>query len=335
MSTFSRTLKNNVNEVVKKVLDGDVRTIARLITLIEDGSFEIADILAKLHTYTGKAHIIGITGPPGVGKSCLIDKLIREYRKKGLSVGVLAIDPTSPFTGGALLGDRIRMKEHSTDSGVFIRSMGSRGSLGGLSKATGYAVKVLDASGKDIVIIETVGAGQTQVDIIKYAHTVVLVLMPKIGDEIQAMKTGIYEIGDIFVVNKADQENADQAVREIEEFVEYEYERLKERGVHPIWKKPVIKTVAVKGEGINKLVEEIEKHKNFLIESKIMEKLKIEKSRSEVLEVLSQKIYEHILRKTGTDEEFKSILHKVALGEVDPYSAANLLLKKFILNWEA
>ncbi|MGP3667166.1 MAG: methylmalonyl Co-A mutase-associated GTPase MeaB [Candidatus Bathyarchaeota archaeon] len=330
MSTLNRILHEDVDEFVKKVLNGETRAIARLITLIEEGNSEAMNVLAKLHTYTGKAHVIGVTGPPGVGKSCLIDRLIREYRKKGLSVGVLAVDPTSPFTGGALLGDRIRMKEHSTDSGVFIRSMGSRGSLGGLSRATGYAVKVLDASGKDVVIIETVGAGQTQIDVIKYAYTVVLVLMPKLGDEIQAMKTGIYEIGDIFVVNKADQDNADQTVREIEEYVEYDYEKLKERGFHKIWKKPVVKTIAVRGDGIDKLVEEIDNHKNFLVESGMMEKLKMEKNKLEVLEILSQKIYEHVLKKANIDGEFKNVLSKVTSGEVDPYSAANLLLKRFV-----
>lgn len=318
-------------EILKKILDGDFKTIARLITLIEDEDPKAMEIVSQLHKYTGKAHIIGITGPPGVGKSCLISRLIERYRRKGKTVGVIAIDPTSPFTGGAILGDRIRMCEHTLNKGVFIRSMGSRGSLGGLSKATGNAIKVLDASGKDIVIVETIGIGQTQVDIVKYAHTVVIVLMPKMGDEIQAMKTGFYEIGDIFVVNKADQENADKTAMLIEDMLMVEKNRLwNPKKVDLGWEKPVLKTIALTDEGIDKLIEKIEEHKEYLVKSGLIEKFREKKSEDEILDALTIKLQEYVLANLKKTEEFKSLVKKTSRGELDPFSAANQLIKRFL-----
>ena len=315
--------------IVKKVLDGDFKTIARLITLIEDENPKAIKIVSKLHKYTGKAHIIGVTGPPGVGKSCLISRLIGEYRRKNKTVGVVAVDPTSPFTGGAILGDRIRMGEHTLDKGVFIRSMGSRGSLGGLSRAAGNTIKVLDASGKDLIIVETIGIGQTQVDIVKYAHTVIIVLMPKMGDEIQAMKTGFYEIGDIFVVNKADQEDADKTVMLIEDMLKLEKGKIKEK-IIPEWEKPVLKTVALTGEGISKLVEKIEEHKEYLLKSGLIERFKEEKSETEVLDALTSILQDYVLTRVKETEEFKVLVKKTSGGEIDPYSAANQLIKKIL-----
>ena len=318
-------------EIVGKVLEGDLRTIARLITLIEDGDPQTSEIISQLYKYTGKAHIIGVTGPPGVGKSCLVDKLIAEYRKMGKTVGVIAVDPTSPFTGGAILGDRVRMKEHSLDKGVFIRSMGSRGSLGGLSKATSNVIKVLDASGKNVIIVETVGIGQTQVDIVKYAHTVLVVLMPKMGDEIQAMKTGFHEIGDIFVVNKADQENADRTVMILEEMLEAGKGRsgeAKKAGLE--WEKPVLKTIATTGEGVHELVETIEKHKEYLVNSKMIEKIREKRSEAEILDSVLAKLQDYIFKDIAQTDWFKDMVKRIAAGEIDPSSAAEKVVKKIL-----
>ena len=199
-----------IDELIEKMLEGDKKATARLITLVENDEGKAREIVKKIYPYTGKAYIVGITGPPGSGKSTLLDKLIKQVRSEGLIVGVIAIDPTSPFTGGALLGDRIRMQRHSTDPSVFIRSMATRGSLGGLAKATNDAIKILDAYGCDVIFVETVGVGQTEVDIVKTADTVVLVTIPGLGDDIQVIKAGLVEIADIFVVNKAEREETDK-----------------------------------------------------------------------------------------------------------------------------
>ena len=249
----------------------------------------------------------------------------------GKTVGVIAVDPTSPFTGGAILGDRVRMKEHSLDKGVFIRSMGSRGSLGGLSKATSNVIKVLDASGKNVIIVETVGIGQTQVDIVKYAHTVLVVLMPKMGDEIQAMKTGFHEIGDIFVVNKADQENADRTVMILEEMLEAGKGRsgeAKKAGLE--WEKPVLKTIATTGEGVHELVETIEKHKEYLVNSKMIEKIREKRSEAEILDSVLAKLQDYIFKDIAQTDWFKDMVKRIAVGEIDPSSAAEKVVKKIL-----
>jgi len=302
------------------VLAGNRGSIARAITIIENDNSETQKLIASVYSHTGKAHIIGLTGPPGSGKSTLIEKIIREYRRKDKTVGVIAVDPTSPFTGGAFLGDRIRMQELSTDQGVFIRSMATRNYLGGIAKATKDAAKVLDAAGKDIVIVETVGAGQSEVEIIKVAKTIVVICAPGLGDEIQAIKAGIMEIGDIFVVNKADRENADKAVMDIQAILQLNN---KERA----WKPPVLKTVALTGEGVPQLIEKIEEHNRFL-EKELERKRSREKAEAELVEAIKEKMATSIIEELRSKGKFEEFLQKILEKKIDPASAAEKLLKE-------
>jgi LAO/AO transport system kinase len=219
-----------VSGVVEKVIAGDVRSVARLIRDIDDQVPEVRDVLKALYAHTGKAYVIGITGAPGVGKSTLVDQMVNHYRQRGNSVGVLAVDPTSPFSGGAILGDRIRMQRHSLDDGVFIRSLATRGHFGGLSQSTRSAIDVLDAMGKDYVIVETVGVGQDEVDVVKSAQTTVIVVIPGMGDDIQAIKAGILEVGDLFVINKADREGADKTFNELRQMIDMGHEKYEKGG---------------------------------------------------------------------------------------------------------
>ena len=246
-----------MNDIVKKVLEGDPRSIARLITLAENSNPMVVNAMKNIHPHTGNAHVIGITGVMGSGKSTLICELTRKYREKGLKVGIVAIDPTSPFSGGALLGDRIRMMELATDDGVFIRSMGTRGMLGGLTSAVYDVVEILDASGKDIVIVETVGVGQAEVDVVKIADTTLVVLVPGLGDAVQTIKAGVMEIADIYVVNKADRPGVEQTLAEVQSLVDIACTG-NDR------KTPIVKTISKNGVGVEDLILEIENHKNFL-----------------------------------------------------------------------
>ena len=246
-------------DLVEKILQGDTRSAARLISLVENGSGEATSALKALYPHTGRAYVIGVTGPPGSGKSTLTDQITTQLRQMEKSVGVIAVDPTSPFTGGAILADRIRMQRHSLDRQVFIRSMATRGHLGGLSRATNDVVDILDAMGKDFIIIETVGVGQDEVDIVRTAHTTLVIAVPGLGDEIQAIKAGIMEIGDIFVVNKADREGADRTVLEIEMMLEH-------GDSDSGWRPRVFKTAATRGEGVEALVRGVLEHREFLFE---------------------------------------------------------------------
>jgi len=309
-----------VKQLVNGVLKGDKQSIAKTITLIENNLPETQEVVSLLYPHTGKAHIIGVTGPTGAGKSTLIEKLVKQLRKNRKTVGVVAVDPTSPFTGGAFLGDRVRMQDLSTDEGVFIRSMATRGSLGGLAKATKDAVKVLDAAGKDAIIVETVGAGQTEVDIIKIAHTVVIVLAPGLGDDIQAIKAGIMEIGDVFVINKADRENADRAISDVEAMLEMNQEKKE-------WRPPVVKTTAITGEGVPELVDKINQHRSFL-KSGVLQKQYLQRAESELEEAIRLKITETVLNDLKKTSEFNEFLHKILEREIDPDSAAEALLKQ-------
>ncbi|MBU7043050.1 MAG: methylmalonyl Co-A mutase-associated GTPase MeaB [Theionarchaea archaeon] len=307
-------------ELVDQLLNGDRRACARLITLVENDDPQAQEALKTLYPHTGNAHIIGVTGPPGAGKSSLVDKLTEVYRSQEKTVGVIAVDPSSPFTGGALLGDRIRMQERATDTGVFIRSMGTRGHMGGLSVCTKDAIKILDAFGKDIIIVETVGTGQDEVDIIKAADTVLVVTMPSLGDDIQAIKAGILEIGDIFVVNKSDLEYADKAVLELEMMLDFGEERL--------WKPPVIKTVANTGEGIPTLAEAIKSHMTFLQDNNLLEEKRKIKVRMELLEVLNQCVTKKILEKCEKTDEFNTLIDSITQRKMDYYTAAEKLLQQ-------
>lgn len=306
-------------ELVKNLLQGDKRACARLITLVENDAPEAKEALKELYPYTGKAHVIGVTGPPGAGKSSLVDKLTQYYRDRNKTVGIIAVDPSSPFTGGALLGDRIRMQDRATDAGVFIRSMGTRGHMGGLALATKDAIKILDAFGKEIIIVETVGTGQDEVDIVQAADTVVVVTMPSMGDDIQAIKAGILEIGDIFVVNKADLDYADKAVMELEMMLDLNSEKK--------WNPPVIKAVANMGEGITELAEIIQSHMEYLRKEGLFEKRRRVKVETELIEVLNQYIVKDILEKTKKSNEFDDLVTCIVQREMDCHTAAEKLLQ--------
>src|SRR5450631_838334 len=271
--------------LAENVLAGDIRVAARLMRDIDDTRPQAVDELKKLYPHTGNAYIIGITGPPGAGKSTLVDQLIYEFRKKGRKVGVVAIDPTSPFTGGAILGDRIRMNRHAEDEGVFIRSLATRGALGGLSRSTSDVALVMDAFGMEIVIIETVGVGQDEVDIVKTAHTTCVVMVPGLGDDIQAIKAGILEIGDVFVVNKADREGADRTTRELENMLEMR------KAVEGSWSPKVMKTVAQRGTGVEELVDEILGHREFLFSSGNIETFLRERNELHFVDILRDSLY--------------------------------------------
>ena len=312
-----------IDDLIERMLKGDKKATARLITLVENDEEKAREIVKKIYKYTGKAYIVGITGPPGSGKSTLLDKLIKQARSEGLIVGVIAIDPTSPFTGGALLGDRIRMQRHSIDPGVFIRSMATRGSLGGLAKATNDAIKVLDAHGCDVIFVETVGVGQIEVDIVKTADTVMLVTIPGLGDDIQAIKAGLMEIADIFVVNKAEREETDKTVFELELMLDLEKEKWEERG----WRPPIVKTVATLNKGIGELWEKINEHREWLTKTgRVKEKRKF-RAEEEVKAIISDFVVSKVSKELEK-EEIKELVEKIAEREIDPYSAAEVILEK-------
>ncbi|WP_297437120.1 methylmalonyl Co-A mutase-associated GTPase MeaB [Thermococcus sp.] len=312
-----------IEDLIERMLRGDRRATARLITLVENDEEKAREIVKKIYPHTGKAYIIGITGPPGAGKSTLLDKLIHVAREEGKIVGVIAIDPTSPFTGGALLGDRIRMQRHSTDPGVFIRSMATRGSLGGLAKATSDAIKVLDAYGCDLIFVETVGVGQIEVDVIKTADTVVLVTVPGLGDDIQAIKAGLMEIADIFVINKADKEGADATYFELNMMLDLEKERWERRG----WRPPIVESVATTMRGIRELWNVINEHRRFLEKSGEIQRKRTFRAAEEIKAIISGKIAQ-IISERLDEEEVSELIGKIVGREMDPYSAADMILEK-------
>ncbi len=313
-------------ETAKFVLEGKPRSIARAITLIENNDPEAAELIARIYPHTGKAHIIGLTGAGGAGKSTLIEKMVKEYRRMGKKVGVVAVDPTSPFTGGALLGDRIRMQDLSTDKEVFIRSMATRNYAGGIARATKDAVKILDAAGKDIIIVETVGAGQSEVEIIKVAQTIVMVHAPGLGDDIQAIKAGIMEIADIFVINKADRDNADKSVIDIQSNLQLNSKAIP-------WKPPVLKTIALTGEGISELIEQIAKHRCFLESNPECRTISLRtKAETELTEAIKEGITNSLMDHLKEQGKFEELIHEIMEKKTDPASAARRLLKEVTKN---
>jgi LAO/AO transport system kinase len=308
----------DIEKLAEDALKGDKRSIARLLTVVENGLSEARDAIAILYPKTGKAHIIGITGSPGVGKSTLIEKMIKEIRKRDKTVGVVAVDPTSPFSGGAFLGDRVRMQSISTDEGVFIRSMATRGSLGGIARATNDVVKVLDASGMDFIIVETVGAGQSEVEIMRITETVVVMLSPGAGDDIQVLKAGMMEIGDVFVVNKADLENAQRVVVDIKN-------TLSMKEAEEGWRTPVVKTVATTGDGVDELLETIVRHREHLKSSGVSEQRK-RRVEDEVVSAIREKAADYIIDSLRSSKQLEETVVRVMNLEKDPYTAVDDLL---------
>lgn len=309
----------SVAELVTRALDGDRRAVARLVSLVEDAAPELREVMSGLAPHAGNASVIGITGAPGVGKSTITSALVAATRSAGQRVGVLAIDPTSPFTGGALLGDRVRMQDHATDAGVFIRSMATRGHLGGLSWATPQAVRVLDAAGCDVVLVETVGVGQSEVDVAALADTTLVLLAPGMGDGIQAAKAGILEIGDVFVVNKADRDGADEVVRELRGMV-----RLADRPPGG-WRPPIVKAVASRGEGIDDVVEAIEKHRSWAAESGEAARRRLRRARDEIEAIALADLRQRFADLHG-DARLDELAGQVAAGALDPYAAADTVV---------
>ena len=310
--------------LAEQVLEGNIRAAARLMRDIDDGRSQAIDELKTLYPRTGNAYIIGITGPPGAGKSTLVDQLTASFRSRGKKVGVVAIDPTSPFTGGAILGDRISMNRHSCDEGVFIRSLATRGALGGLSRSTSDVALVMDALGMDIVIIETVGVGQDEVDIVKEAHTTCVVMVPGLGDDIQAIKAGILEIGDIFVVNKADRDGADRTARELATMLEMRNDA--EGG----WDPKVMKTEAQRGTGIAELIEEILSHRDFILASGTINQFMRERSRRHFMDVLRDTLFKKALAFLAEEGTLDAIVTEMSDHRIDPYSAVDGIVAKLM-----
>lgn len=307
-----------------KVIAGEIRAAARLMRDIDDNRKSATEELKQLYPHTGKAYLIGITGPPGAGKSTLVDQLTASFRKSGKKVGVVAIDPTSPFTGGAILGDRIRMNRHASDEGVFIRSLATRGALGGLSRSTSDVALVLDAFGMDIIIIETVGVGQDEVDIVKAAHTTCVVMVPGLGDDIQAIKAGILEIGDVFVVNKADREGAERTARELSNMLEM---RMPQPGC---WSPQVLKVEAQRGIGIQELAGEILAHRDFLISNGKMELFRRERIERHFTDIVRDHIFKGIMNHLDSNEMREKIVDRIIKSEIDPYSAAEKVIAEIL-----
>jgi LAO/AO transport system kinase len=321
-------------EYIEKVLGGDTRAAARLITLVENDIDAAEEIINLIYPHTGNAYILGITGAPGSGKSTFISTLVRKLVDQGKKIGIICVDPTSPLTGGAILGDRIRMKDHFSIKNVFIRSMANRGQLGGLARATEDTIKILDAYGCDLIIVETVGVGQSEVDIFKSAHSVLVLLVPGLGDDIQAIKAGIMEITDIFVVNKMDLPGADKKVSELIQMLElnmnYKYdsdEIDQDYAKVKKWTPEIVKTNSITGENFDKLWEAIETHKEFLTETGVIDNYLKNRIKNETIQILKHKLTKKVESLISSNSKIDEYIRLVMDGELDPYSMANLIIK--------
>jgi LAO/AO transport system kinase len=311
----------DVADLVRRASDGEPRAVARLISLVENDTGELRDIAAALAPYGGHAQVVGLTGAPGVGKSTITSALVTVLREAGKRVGVLAVDPSSPFSGGALLGDRVRMQDHATDDGVFIRSMASRGQLGGLAAAVPQALRVLDAAACDVVLVETVGVGQAEVEIASLADTTLLALAPGLGDGIQAAKAGIIEIADVFVVNKADRDGAEQVARDLR-YMQSLGGRHSDAGA---WRPPIVKTVAARGDGVDKLVEAIEKHRAWMDEHGELARRRRARVAAEIEAIALGTVKERFAQVHGS-AALDAAAARVVSGDSDPYTAADELV---------
>jgi LAO/AO transport system kinase len=317
-----RRSQADVPSLVERARDGDARAVARLISLVEDESSALREVMAGLAPYTGNAQIVGITGPPGVGKSTSTNALVKELRAVGKRVGVLAVDPSSPFSGGALLGDRVRMQDHALDKDVYIRSMASRGHLGGLAWSTPQALRVLDAAGCDVVLIETVGVGQSEVEIAGLADTTLVLTAPGMGDGIQAAKAGILEIGDLFVVNKADRDGAEQVRRDLRNMI-----ALADRPDES-WKPPIVLTVAQTGQGVDEVVEKVDEHRRWLESSGELARRRVRRARDEI-EAIAVTALRRRWGNVHERTELDDLAEQVVEGKSDPYTAADTLLETY------
>jgi LAO/AO transport system kinase len=311
--------------LVSDAIAGNRYALARLISLVEDDGSSARAALASLYPHTGQAHIVGVTGAPGSGKSTLVNQLARSFRAQGTTVGIVAVDPSSPFTGGALLGDRVRMRDLAGDEGVFIRSMASRGSLGGLARATGDVTKVLDAAGFEIVLVETVGAGQSEVEIARTAHTTIVIEAPGLGDEVQALKAGLMEIADVLVVNKADRPGAANTARALEMVINRHHDR---QG-NEAWQPSILQTIALDGTGVPAVLEVVAQHRAYLRESGAWAARERERAETELLNVLQQELLNWVLARMG-EEQGQAWVERIVAREVDVYTAVETILGRDI-----